>query len=140
MNIDQILKQLHEAQNEPSPEELFRQKLAASDPKLAEEEDNVIEEETKEVEDNTAPETEETTEEVVEDNLEEEKEVVAQLDAQGRIMARAFIDEIEKLSSAQNLEVNKEDVKTDEAEEIKLAESRVRILEKIWHNLNPEDN
>lgn len=103
INLDQILAQLEEKQL--SPEQSFVEKVASKCSKAEEKSEKKIDEKysTKPTSKASMKKECETDEEIVEKDAEVEKEELRKVaefcDAQGRIMARSFMDELIKLSS-----------------------------------------
>jgi len=92
INMEQILEALSETEN---PEEAFAKTLQEGTEKVANAKED--EKETPDTPEASEKEVEKTAEQTEED---EEMAKVAEADAEGRIMARAFIDELQKLGVA----------------------------------------
>ena len=135
LNIDQILRDL---ERQKTAEEIFADGL--QEPKAVEVVPEVVPEPVPEVV--AEPVAEVVAEEVVEktaeaielEKLAEMEKEAAELDAKGRIMARGFMSELQKLASAVELsgeEVIPETAQIDETEKV-AEDSRVWILTELY--------
>jgi|APSaa5957512535_1039671.scaffolds.fasta_scaffold81471_1 hypothetical protein len=150
LNIDEILASLEQTK---TAEEAFTEALnddakVEDTPEASVEDasDNNVEEATKEVEseeatkeveaeEKTAETTEESTEESEEISEEDLQKVAQELDAQGRIMARAFIDELNTIT-AETVDAVAEDASTEDVEDVEEAEE----VKEAEENLSPAEN